>query len=403
MTKGWDAGTLQDFISDFIVPQRDKPKSFDGNIPWCRIEDIDGKYLSKSKTGKCVSQHLVDSMPLRVFPKGTVIVSCSADLGRCAIVEKPLVTNQTFIGLVPKKTVDAEFLYYSMIFRAEELNSIASGATIKYLAKKKFQSLLYEIPALPEQKRIVAILDQTFAGIDQAVANTKKNLANARELFDNYLNKLFSEMTASELLSIGEIGEVFDGPHATPKTVESGPIFLGIKSLDNGVLDLSKTRHVTPDDFLKWTKRVTPQPGDIVFSYETKLGAAAIIPENLKCCLGRRMALVRLNRERVDPHYFLYQYLSPPFQQYLSERYLRGATVDRISIKEFPSYQVRIPTMKQQIFIVSKIEIINTKSRKLAEVASTKINLLKELKQSILQKAFKGELTADTVLKEAAA
>jgi len=134
---GWVLNKLDSCVSQFIVPQRDRPKVFDGNVPWCRIEDIDGIYLSKSKSGLAVSQKLIDSMPLRVYPKGTVIVSCSADLGRCAIISVPLITNQTFIGLVPSENIDSLYLYYLMGSKSKELNEMATGATIKYLSKNE--------------------------------------------------------------------------------------------------------------------------------------------------------------------------------------------------------------------------------------------------------------------------
>src|SRR6266496_1255715 len=86
---------------------------------------------------------------------------------------------------------------------------------------------------------------------------------------------------------------IFDGPHATPKKTPEGPIFLGISSLKRGQIDLAQSAHLSEDDFTRWTRRVAPRPRDIVFSYETRIGEAAIIPEGLRCCLGRRMALIR--------------------------------------------------------------------------------------------------------------
>jgi len=73
------------------------------------------------------------------------------------------------------------------------------------------------------------------------------------------------------LVKIGEVAKLFDGPHATPKKTESGPVFLGISSLKRGQLDLSNTEHLSEEDFAKWTKRVVPQAEDIVFSYETRI------------------------------------------------------------------------------------------------------------------------------------
>ena len=151
---------------------------------------------------------------------------------------------------------------------------------------------------------------------------------------------------------LSEVSDVFDGPHATPKTVDSGPIFLGIGALQDGVINLGETRHVTEEDFKQWTRRVRPQPDDVVFSYETRLGQAAIIPEGLQCCLGRRMGLVRFKSGTVDPRFFLFQYLSPQFREFLDSKTIRGATVDRFSIKDFPSFPIAVPPLAEQQRIV---------------------------------------------------
>lgn len=89
-------------------------------------------------------------------------------------------------------------------------------------------------------------------------------------------------------MSIDEvILDLFDGPHATPKPANEGPVFLGIKNItDDGMIDLTDVRHISLEDYPKWTKRVTPQKGDIVFTYEATLNRYAIIPEDLICCLG---------------------------------------------------------------------------------------------------------------------
>ena len=144
-------------------------------------------------------------------------------------------------------------------------------------------------------------------------------------------------------VAVGEIAEIFDGPHATPKKTDSGPVFLGISNLVNGRIDLSTTRHLSEDDYKTWTKRVTPVPGDVVFSYETRLGEVAAIPQGLRCCLGRRMGLLRPRKELVDADFLLYAYLGPRFQQTLQARTVQGSTVDRILLSELGSFPLEIP------------------------------------------------------------
>jgi type I restriction enzyme, S subunit len=170
------------------------------------------------------------------------------------------------------------------------------------------------------------------------------------------MNKAAGMNAGWQTRKLGEVAEVFDGPHATSKTVGAGPICLGMSALQGGTINLGETRHVTTDDFRRWTRRVKPRTDDVVFSYETKLDEAAIIPERLECRHGRRMGLVRLNRSHVVPRVFLYQYISPAFLEFLGSRTIRGAIVDRISIREFPSFPIAIPPLPEQQRIVAILD-----------------------------------------------
>lgn len=189
-------------------------------------------------------------------------------------------------------------------------------------------------------------------------------------------------MSGWRKVQIADIGQVFDGPHATPKTVDEGPVFLGIPSLNSGRLDLAETRHVTEEDFLKWTKRVTPTAGDIVFSYETKIGEAALIPDGLRCCLGRRMGLVRLDPTKCDPRYFLYQYISPDYQRFLASRTVHGATVDRLLLKNFPFFEFPLPTLAEQREIASILGALDDKIELNRRMAATLEEMARALYRS---------------------
>jgi type I restriction enzyme, S subunit len=170
----WETVLLDTVVSEFIVPMRDKPKNFEGNIPWCRIEDLDGIYISDSKSKQYVDGETISAMNLKVYPINTLIVSCSANLGVCAIVKKPLITNQTFIGLVPiSSKVDSLFLYYLMILSARKLNRLASGTTISYLSREKFEKFDILLPPLPEQEKIAAVL----SAADEEISTLEKQLA----------------------------------------------------------------------------------------------------------------------------------------------------------------------------------------------------------------------------------
>ncbi len=147
---------------------------------------------------------------------------------------------------------------------------------------------------------------------------------------------------------------IYDGPHATPAEVSEGPVFLGIKNITaEGRLDFSEIRSVSENDFPKWTRRVTPQVGDIVFTYEATLHHYAIIPEGFRGCLGRRVALVRPDRELADSRFLLYYFLSHAWRSVVEGSVISGATVDRIPLEKFPDLPASLPGLPQQQKIAS--------------------------------------------------
>ncbi|MFN7708901.1 MAG: restriction endonuclease subunit S, partial [Sphingobacteriia bacterium] len=149
-------------------------------------------------------------------------------------------------------------------------------------------------------------------------------------------------------MRLGDIAIVYDGPHATPKKIKSGSVFLGISNLDHGRIDLASHDCISEEEFIKWTKRILPKEGDFVFSYETRLGEAALIPKGLKCCLGRRMGLIRPIDNRLNTKYLLYLWLSPQMKKRIEEQKIHGSTVERISIKELPNWEIPLPPLPEQ-------------------------------------------------------
>jgi len=185
---------------------------------------------------------------------------------------------------------------------------------------------------------------------------------------------------------INEVYEgLYDGPHATPKPSEEGPIFLGIKNITtDGKLDLSTVRHISEGEFHKWTKRVTPKCGDIVFSYEATLNRYAIIPNNFKGCLGRRMALIRPNILKVNTKYLFYYFFSKKWRDQINRKKLSGATVDRIPLSQFPKYIIDIPELKIQ----QKIATILSNYDDLIENNIKRIELLEKIAKLIYDEWF---------------
>jgi type I restriction enzyme, S subunit len=189
-----------------------------------------------------------------------------------------------------------------------------------------------------------------------------------------------------ESTPIGEVvSGLYDGPHATPKPASDGPVFLGIKNItEDGRLDLSEIRHISEEDFPRWTRRVLPQPGDIVFTYEATLNRYAVIPEGFRGCLGRRLALIRPNPRKVDTRFLFYYFFGDDWRRIISNNMLSRSTVDRIPLASFPNFEISLPPLSTQ----RKIAAVLSAYDGLIENNIRRVEILQEMARAIYREWF---------------
>ncbi len=178
---------------------------------------------------------------------------------------------------------------------------------------------------------------------------------------------------------------LYDGPHATPKLSDSGPVFLGIKNVtDDGRLDLTEIRHIAEDDYAAWTRRVQPRENDLVFTYEATLNRYAIVPAGFRGCLGRRMALIRTDPQKVDVRFLLYYFFTAEWRAVIRRNMLTGATVDRIPLTTFPDFPVRVPTLPIQRRIAGILSAYD----ELIENSQRRIKILEAMARALYREWF---------------
>ena len=188
-TGEWEQRKLSDEFSNFIVPMRDKPKEFGGNIPWTRIEDIEGKYLNGSLSGQYVTEETVKKMNLKIIPKDSLIVSSSATFGVVAVVTNDLITNQTFIGLVPndKETLDYWYSYFQSDEARMYMKLQSAGSTIFYIAREHFENMPITVPTKKEMLKIGTF----FSNLDDLITLHQRKLDNLYNIKKGFLQQMF--------------------------------------------------------------------------------------------------------------------------------------------------------------------------------------------------------------------
>lgn len=258
--------------------------------------------------------------------------------------------------------------------------------------------------SVEEQKRIVAILDEAFAGIDAAIANTEKNLANARELFESYLNSVIGKLS----LSCTEVGvdeacdSIIDCVNKTAPKVDYPTPYKMIRTTNvrNGQVNLGFVKYVEEAVYLQWTRRQVPQRGDVILTREAPMGAVGILDSDESIFLGQRLVSYRADPEKLNNHFLLYCFLSNFIQEQI-QKLGSGSTVLHMRVPDSKRLRIPLPDLSVQKDVVDTLDFLSDETCRLKELAESKITALKELKQSLLQKAFTGELTAENMDNEA--
>ena len=291
--------------------------------------------------------------------------------------------------LQPRDFLFPKFFFYQL--QTSKLDSLGYARHYKLL-----KELEIAYPARPEQKRIVGILDEAFDGIATAKANAENNLKNARALFESHLQSVFTR-SGQEWLKrkkpLADLCElIVDCEHKTAPKQEVGIPSIRTPNIGKGKLLLNDVYRVSEETYRDWTRRAEPLPGDLILAREAPAGNVAVIPENLKVCLGQRTVLIRPRRNVFEPEFLALLLLQPRMQQKLLA-HSRGATVQHVNMKDIRALDVGgIPPLSVQRDIVAVVGRASHESERLATLYQRKLAALEALKKSLLHQAFSGEL-----------
>lgn len=330
-------------------------------------------------------------MPVRTR-RHDVILTSEAPLGRVALVpdDQPLILGQRVFGLRGRRGVlDSRFLYYALQTDSvqSELHGRATGTTVTGIRQSELVRVRIPAPDYVQQQAIAAVL----GALDDKIASNELCVRIAYQLMKLHFQLAIAG--GSVTAAIGDVATVFDGPHATPEKTSSGPWFLSISSLRGGRLVLSESAHLGDQDFARWTRRVTPMAGDVLFSYETRLGEAALMPDGVRACLGRRMALLRPRIDVVGPRTLLQAYLGESFQETIRQRAVHGATVDRIPLTELPAWPITVPER------AGRLESLLGAIDDTAAQRERENETLAALRETLLPKLMSGQIRVRDALK----
>ena len=306
--------------------------------------------------------------------------------------------SSEYIVFRPNSDLNREWLYYFLSrqdFRDEGAKQMCGAVGHKRVSAEFIANCLIPVPPLPEQQRIVRTLDEAFASIATAKVNAEKNLQNARELFDSCIASLFPNQQGvfnQDRPLSAFCNLIVDCEHSTAPVREEGIPLIRTPNVGKGTLLLDGVYKVSNETYVKWSRRAEPKPGDLILAREAPAGNVAVIPPDLKVCLGQRTVLIRPKPEVFDSFYLAMFLLRSDTQQRLLA-HSRGATVQHVNMKDIRALTIgRVPPIEVQRDISSMISALSVQNDRMCTNIQQKGIHLDMLKQSMLRKAFAGAL-----------
>lgn len=397
----WEKKKLKEVITEIKdggTPSRSKPEYFGGDIGWCVVKDITPKIYSTRET---LTELGLSKCSAKVWPINSVIISLGATIGQVGIAKIPVATKQGISGIVVKENLlNVEYLVYYLNFKKEFIQESATGATIKEIRPTKLAEIIeIPLPPLPEQQRIVAILDDAFAKIEKAKANAEQNLKNAKELFESYLQRVFENKGDDwEEKKLFEITNKI-GSGATPRggneSYKSEGISL-VRSMNVHDLEFrDKNLAFIDDQQAKELNNVSLQENDVLLNITgASVARCCVIPKKfLPARVNQHVSIIRAKKEIIDPIFLNLLLTSKFYKDQLLFTGEQGATRQAITKAQLEVFKIAFPkSIKEQKSLINKLEALSLETKKLEAIYDQKIKELEELKKSVLQKAFSGEL-----------
>jgi len=393
MKAGWERTTLGAAFTTATgtTPPKSNADYYGQYMPLVKPPELCDAPLDSAEDGLTEAGAAV----ARTLPPNSILVSCIGNLGKVGLNTVPVAFNQQINAILPNESkATPEFLFYQVLsctFK-EQLEAMASGTTVSIVNKSKFNSIEIVLPPLPEQQRIVAILDEAFEGIATAKANAEKNLHNARTLFDGHLQSVFTKRGVGWVdRTLDQVCIVERGSSPRPiknffTTALDGVNWIKIGDTEEGGKYVYSTAQKITPEGAKQSRYV--KEGDFILTNSMSLGRPYIMKTDGYIHDG--WFVLRLG-EGIDSEFFYYL-LSSSYVQGQFHSLAAGAVVKNISGDLVKKAILPIPPVAHQHEIVEKLLEVSAETQRLASLYQQKLAALDALKKSLLDQAFRGEL-----------
>ena len=326
----------------------------------------------------------------KVAKEGDILMSVRAPVGPVNFATDEVCIGRGLAAIRSGTALNRDFLFYQLLHLQPDIAG-KGRAVFASINKSEIEVLPLAFAPLPEQQRIVGILNEAFAGIATAKANAEKNLQNARALFESQLQSVFTQRGNGWMEKpMGEVCEVKDGTHDSPKYVDDGIPFVTQKNIREDGLSFEKTKFIRQDDHDNFYRRSNVAHGDILISMIGANRGMACIVDDERTFSIKNVGLVKQNLS-INQHFLLYFLKSPQAASYVQAA-SKGGAQEFVGLTELRRFPVPLPSLERQNTLAESFQSLRAETQRLASLYERKLAALEALKKSLLHQAFTGQL-----------
>jgi type I restriction enzyme, S subunit len=391
----WQARSLGDLcqVVGGGTPPKDKVDFYSGEIPWATVRDMRQELITDTEYR--ITKSAVKNSATNIIPSGNVVIATRVGLGKVCLLGQDTAINQDLRGIIPRDTrvLTVRFLYWWLKSIAHLIEEEGTGATVKGVKLPFVKSLQVPLPPLPEQQRIVGILDEAFDGIATAKANTERNLRSVRDLFETHLQVIFNkrsagwaEKTLKQIAADFGRGKSKHRPRGDTRLLGGDYPFIQTGDVSNAKHWIRSYSQTYNEIGLSQSK-LWPEGTICIAIVGANVAETAIL--GFEACFPDSVIGIVVNEQVADNEYV--EYLLQSFKALLKEKG-KGTARDNINLATFEDQKFPFPKLEMQKEIVSKLNDLDEETQHLASIYQQKLAALDALKKSLLHQAFIGQL-----------
>lgn len=390
---GWEWKKLGD-VADTTsggTPNRSIKEYWGGKIPWLKSGELTDDIIYSNS--EFITEEGLRNSSAKLFERGTLLIALyGATAGKLGFLNFNSSTNQAICAIFNhEQVISKKYLFNYLLLKRDKIINDSFGGAQPNISQNYLREIKFPLPPLPEQQKIVKVLDATFVKVDNAIALVQENIDKIKKLNESAFNDVFGRLSkTTQFESVESLSKKIQYGYTGKTKINGDFYYLRITDIQDQTVNWEQTPFSDIDS--NEVPKYELKKGDIVFARTgATSGKSYLFNDNVKSIFASYLIRVKVKNDMIIPKFLYLFFQSPDYWKQINEMSV-GAAQPNVNGKKLGQIILPLPTIDQQHCIVAYLDTLLNKNAKLTQYYQNKLEQLQSLKKSVLDSAFKGEL-----------